>query len=784
MQTQVSTTRPKTPRTFGRYSIRWRFIVFISIAFICGLCLTLLWTTQHIRHEAELVAIEKVKADLRLAEALLNSRYPGDWDVRDGKLFKGKIPINEFFPFIDEVNQLTDDTCSIFLGDTRVATNVMFQDKRAIGTKVSPEVAQVVLHAGQNFLGEANVLGVKYQAAYKPLRDSTGQIIGIWYVGANKSFVDKIIDNTARQTALAFLVGWLLIISVAWLLTSSLIKPVNALINAANRLAAGDLDTAITASSRDEIGYLAQTFDHMREKLRLNNQNLETLVNERTVELKQAYADLKQLDEMKSSFLSTVSHELRTPLTSILGFAQIIQKKLDTLIFPAVIIDNPRVTKAMQQTSNNINIIVSEGERLTNLINDVLDLAKMESGKIEWKAEPLSLKDILSRAVNSSESLWAGKNLTVFSDVEGNLPVVTGDPDRILQVMLNLLSNSIKFTYQGTITCSAKRLGNQVVVSISDTGIGIPDEALATIFEKFKQIGDTLTEKPQGTGLGLPICKQIIEHHGGQIWAESTLGKGSTFSFSLPLARPSLNPASLDVKPLLYQVKYHVSETASLNGHAKNILIVDDDSNIRTLLRQELEAAGYFIQEAANGVHALEMVHAAVQQEEYVIPDLIILDVMMPQMNGLDVAAALKNNLDTQHIPIVILSVVEDQRRGWQVGVNRYLTKPVNMKLLLNEVATLLSFDNTPKNILIVDEDQDILQSLTNALTSSGFTVCSAFGIQECIRKAKTEMPNIIIIDSVLSDQYNIIQTLRDEQGLENVFFFLLAKAPPGKDTS
>lgn len=525
-------------QTFGRYSIRWRFIVCITIAFICGLCLTLFWTTRQIRHEAELVAIEKVKADLRLAEALLNSRYPGDWTVRDGQLFKGSMAINENFPFIDEVNQLTDDSCSIFLGDTRVATNIMLQNKRAVGTKVSPEVAQVVLHGGQNFLGEANVVGVKYQAAYKPLYNNAGQIIGIWYVGANKSFVDKIINNTVRQTSLAFLVGWLLIISVAWLLTSSLIKPVNSLITAANRLAAGDLDTGITATSRDEIGYLAQTFDHMREKLRLNNQNLETLVNERTTELKQAYAELKQLDELKSSFLSTVSHELRTPLTSIIGFAQIIQKKLDTLIFPAVHTDNPRVTKAMQQTATNIDIIVSEGNRLTDLINDVLDLAKMESGKVQWKSEPLSLTLLLFRAINSSEALWADKNLIVHTDIQVDLPTVPGDPDRIFQVMINLLSNAVKFTVQGSITCSIKQVDKQLIVSFNDTGIGIPSEALLTVFEKFKQIGDTLTEKPQGTGLGLPICKQIIEHHGGQIWVTSTLGTGSTFFFSLPICRP------------------------------------------------------------------------------------------------------------------------------------------------------------------------------------------------------------------------------------------------------
>lgn len=657
MQTPLGSACSKAIRSFGPHSIRWRFIVFISLAFICALCVTVLWTTNQIGREAGFVAIEKVKADLQLAEALLDSRYPGDWTNQNGTLYKGNIPINEDFHFIDEVSKLTGDTCSIFLGDTRVATNVMLDSKRAVGTKVSPEVAHVVLEAGQNYLGEANVVGIKYQTAYKPLRDNTGKIIGIWYVGANKNFVDTMIAHTVHQVALAFLIGWLLIISVAWLLTSSLIKSVDALINAANRLAAGDLDTGITSSSRHEIGYLAQAFDQMREKLRLNNQNMEMLVNERTAELKLAYAELKQLDETKSNFLSTVSHELRTPLTSILGFAQLIQRKLENIIFPEVTSNNPRITKAMQQTNSNIDIIISEGERLTDLINDLLDLAKMEAGKIEWKTDQLSLKDIIFRAINSSESLWADKPLTVYTDVQNNLPAVPGDPERIMQVLLNLLSNAVKFTVQGSITCRAKQLNNQVVISVSDTGIGIPADAQAMVFEKFKQIGDTLTEKPQGTGLGLPICKQIIEHHGGDIWVESNPGNGSSFFFTLPLTRPApLNPDFLDAGSLLQQVKYQVSKASRPADKAKKLLIVA--------------------------------------------------------------------------------------------------------------------------------EDPDILHNLTNALTISGFTMCSTSDSQECIRKVKTAMPDIIVIDNVLAKQYNLIQTLREEQGLENVFFFLLSKVPPNKKTS
>lgn len=782
MQPATTKAWSKSTSSLDPHSIRWRFILFISLAVIIGFCTTALWTTYQIRQETELVAIEKVKADSNLAEALLDSRVPGPWQVREGKLYKGNTLVNEDFPFVNEVAQQTGDTCSIFLGDTRIATTVTREGKRVIGTKVSAEVAQVVLDNGREFLGEANVVGIKYQTAYRPLKNEAGQVIGMWYVGANKSFVDKIFYDTVRHVGLAFLMGWLVIISVVWLLTTSLIKPLNSLVYAANRLASGDLDTEIIIHSKDEVGFLAQAFDQMREKLRLHNQNLESLVSERTAELTQAYAELKQLDELKSSFLSTVSHELRTPLTSVLGFAKIIQRKLDEVLFPLVPTGDKRVTKAVQQVTSNIDIIVTEGERLTNLINDVLDLAKMESGKVEWKTGPISLKDVIERAVSASESLWSQKNLTVTVDIPNELPIVRGDYDRLFQVMLNLLSNAVKFTESGSIICHAEHVGADIIVSVTDTGIGIAHDVQATVFEKFKQIGDTLTEKPSGTGLGLPICKQIVERHGGKVWVNSEPGVGSSFYFCLPVSQQQKStPLKINVDKLLNQVKYHVSTNTKSAGNTKNILVVDDDASIRTLLHQELEANGYTVIEATDGLNALDIVYSAVKHAS-TIPDLIILDVMMPKMSGFDVAAAFKTNPDTMQIPIVILSVIEDQRRGCLIGVDRYLTKPVNMDLLLNEIATLLSLNNSRKNILVVDEDQEILQHLTTAFADSGFTVYSASDSQECIQKAKTEQPGVIIIDNLLAEQHGVVQSLRNEKGLENVHFFLLAKVAKKED--
>ena len=251
----------------------------------------------------------------------------------------------------------------------------------------------------------------------------------------------------------------------------------------------------------------------------------------------------KEVERMKDDFISTVSHELRTPLTSVLGFTRIIRKKLEEVVFPQLARGEAKTDKAVQQVSDNIRIIISEGERLTSLINDVLDLSKMEVGKMEWKKAPATLAEILEQAAAATAALFDAKGLALVLEVEPGLPRVECDRDRIVQVAINLLSNALKFTDRGRVTASARRGRAQegaggfeaIVVAVADTGIGIARDNLGDVFEKFKQVGDTLTDRPKGTGLGLPICKQIVEHHGGGIWVESALGEGSVFTFTLPL---------------------------------------------------------------------------------------------------------------------------------------------------------------------------------------------------------------------------------------------------------
>jgi signal transduction histidine kinase len=237
----------------------------------------------------------------------------------------------------------------------------------------------------------------------------------------------------------------------------------------------------------------------------------------------------------KSDFLANVSHELRTPLVSIFGFARIVKNRLRDRIFP-FIPEEYKSQRVVNQIEEDLDIILNEGQRLMSMINNLLDLEKIEAGRMDWQFQPLALEELIRQAARSTAALFESKELSLQVDNSTKPLPVYGDPDRLLQVLINLISNAVKFTPRGTVTIQARRAANEVVVEVSDQGVGIKREDQALLFEKFRQVGDTMTAKPQGTGLGLAISKEIVEVHGGRIWLESEPGRGSTFSFSLPLA--------------------------------------------------------------------------------------------------------------------------------------------------------------------------------------------------------------------------------------------------------
>ena len=280
----------------------------------------------------------------------------------------------------------------------------------------------------------------------------------------------------------------------------------------------------------------------LHAELEAQNRFLETRVAERTRDLLDAMAEAQEAraaaelaNEAKSRFLANVSHELRTPLTSVVGFARLNRKRLDEVVFPVVVRDDPKVDRAVRQVGANLGIIVEEGERLTGLINDLLDLAKIESGRIDWRMAPLHLEDVVRRSLAATAALFEVGGVTLEERVADDLPVVIGDAERLVQVVINLISNAVKFSPGGRVTVTVDRDGDAVVAAVTDTGRGIPEGDLERIFEPFRQASDTMPGGPLGTGLGLPIARQIVRAHGGDLLVRSAPGAGSTFWFTVPV---------------------------------------------------------------------------------------------------------------------------------------------------------------------------------------------------------------------------------------------------------
>ncbi len=341
-------------------------------------------------------------------------------------------------------------------------------------------------------------------------------------------------------------VALLLVFIFAFVVSGKINSVIGNLLEGIRRIASGDLNHPIAViRSKDEIGELSESFVKMSKKLRISHEKLEehsrTLeqkVEERAGELREANRKLQEIDRTKTEFLSVVSHELRTPLAAVLGFAVIINKRLNDVIFPNVRPEDSKVKVSTEKVKNGLNTIMSEGKRLTELINDLLDITKIESGEAEWKMKPVSVAKIIKQATTITSGSFELFGIELLSDVEDGLPEVVADRNRLVQVMLNLISNAMKFTEKGSVLCSARKKDNEIIISVKDTGAGIDNVDQNKIFQKFKQAGTTTTTtkgKPRGTGLGLPICKEIVNHHGGRIWAESEPGKGSTFSFTLPI---------------------------------------------------------------------------------------------------------------------------------------------------------------------------------------------------------------------------------------------------------
>lgn len=430
---------------------------------------------------------------------------------------------------IEQLNKITEISFNIF----KINEIKLPKEKKSVLTS-SLDIRTDIITSKENKEILIQPLSNDLVSGYISIKDIYGDPILVLKVDVDRNIYKQ------GQVSIRYLSIYNLIIGIAFAVIAVIImqklvlQRIYKLNNTVNNIRKKeDFSIRVEVKGKDELSSLSSSVNEMLYAL----ENSMNKLKESEEQYKISNDKLKELDKLKTDFLSTVSHELRTPLTSILGFSKIIKRKFEKNITPVIDLKDEKTIKTINQISDNVDIIISEGERLTAIINDVLDIAKMEAGKVDWKMEEINIEEIIDRSTNATSSLFKDKGLSIIKQVEKDLPMVVGDKNKLMQVLINLLSNSVKFTDDGAVTCKAHKKDNEIIVTIIDTGMGINSSEYENIFEKFKQVGDTLINKPKGTGLGLPICKSIIEYHGGKIWVESKEGEGSKFYFSLPLSK-------------------------------------------------------------------------------------------------------------------------------------------------------------------------------------------------------------------------------------------------------
>jgi signal transduction histidine kinase/class 3 adenylate cyclase/uncharacterized protein HemY len=399
---------------------------------------------------------------------------------------------------------------------------------------------------------------------------------------------------------------------------------------------------------------------------------------------------LKQVDKLKDDFLANTSHELRTPLNGIIGLSESLKDGAAGALSPKVI--------------ENLNMISNSGKRLSHLVNDILDFSKLKNKDLSLSIHPVDIYATVGVVLKLSEPFVKSKKLKLINAVEGDVDLVDADENRLQQIFYNLIGNAIKFTEKGHIEISAKSRDGWLFISVTDTGIGIPEEKFEDIFKSFEQADGSTQREFGGTGLGLSVSKQLVELHGGAISVKSIEGEGSTFTFSLPLSttkRTDIAGHEKGVYESIGGVEVSVSETATteathsgLQSAPVNILVVDDELINRRVLENHLRVAGYGVTEASGGRQALELIEGSTEF------DLILLDVMMPNISGYEVCQEVRKHYQTSELPIVLLTAknrVSDLVAGFNVGANDYLTKPFSKNELISRIKAHLNLKNIHK---------------------------------------------------------------------------------------
>jgi PAS domain S-box-containing protein len=434
----------------------------------------------------------------------------------------------------------------------------------------------------------------------------------------------------------------------------------------------------------------------------------------------------REIDRMKDEFISVVSHELRTPLTSIRGALGLLAGG-KVGVFP-------------DKAQRMLDIAVNNTDRLVRLINDILDIERIDSGRVTMQKREVEIGDLMTQALEVMRPM-ADKN-GVALELRPVNATVLADSDRMIQTFTNLLSNAIKFSpASGTVTFVGRIESDHVHITVADQGRGIPPDKLHSIFERFQQVDASDSREKGGTGLGLAICRSIVQQHGGEIWAESKLGEGSTFHVSLPLAETAA-PHETD------------------HARGATVLLCDDDAAVREVVGHLLEDRGFHVRAVGSGAEAIRSAQAEP-------PELIVLDLLMPSMNGWQVVDNLKANPATAHIPVVIFSVVRpDGNQGGNGSVAGWVTKPLEESQFFRTLSQALGGRAAKTRVLIVEDDPELSRLIESMLRSDGIDTRIARSGREAIQVLPEYRPDLLVLDVVLplGDGFSVVHWMRHSE--------------------
>jgi signal transduction histidine kinase/DNA-binding response OmpR family regulator len=460
-------------------------------------------------------------------------------------------------------------------------------------------------------------------------------------------------------------------------------------------------------------------------------------------ELKAANTELQEANRHKTVFLANMSHELRTPLNSILGFSE-------------MLIDAPNGQFPDATRMRFLDQIHSSGKHLLGLINDILDLSKVEAGQMELRLTRLSVADVAGQVVATAEPLAARKHITLQLETAGADQIVADD-GKLKQMILNLVSNAIKFTPDGgSVIIAAARHADRMLISVADNGIGIAEKDIKRIFTEFQQVDSGSNRTQQGTGLGLALTRSFATLHGGEIRVESALGKGSRFTIDIPV----------DAHPSRPHAGGGVTEVAG-DASIPLVLIVEDDPASGELLARQIARGGFRTKVVRTGTEALAMV-------DKLKPDAITIDVLLPDIDGWEILKRLKGNHVTEAIPTILVTVVDNRELGAALGAHDYFVKPVDAKELVKRLST---FDFKTKvggrltRILVVDDQPANREWLKHVLEPAGFKVILAKGGREGIELARSRKPDLVMLDLVMPDVdgFDVVQALGEGEATKGI---------------